>query len=183
VPGRPVYLSRIDEHSAVASRGLYRAAALDAPAEGAAADPLTGERHHAVRAHARSLLGPRLLDEARRAALDAAASRGIVAVHECGGPQIAGADDFRTVVDLGSGEDGVAVRGYWGEPVTDADQARALLAEHGAHALGGDLFLDGALGSHTAWLDEPYADRAGRGRALLAAEAAAAQRRACTGAG
>ncbi len=183
VPGRPVYLSRIDEHSAVASRGLYTAAGLDAPPRGAPAAPLTGGRHHAVRAHARSLLGARLLDEARKAALGLAASRGVVAVHECGGPEIAGADDFHAVLALGAGEDTVAVRGYWGEPVTDAGQARALLTEHGAHALGGDLFLDGALGSHTAWLDEPYADHAGCGSALLDDSAAEAHLRACTEAG
>ncbi|WP_328825360.1 amidohydrolase [Tomitella gaofuii] len=182
-PGRDVYLSRIDEHSAVASRGLLAPAGADVPAEGAPARPLHGDAHHAVRARARQLLDAAQLDRARRAALDSAAAHGIVAVHECGGPDIAGADDFRAVLALGANEGSVAVRGYWGEAVSTAEQARALLAEHGAHALGGDLFLDGALGSRTALLHEPYADHAGRGTAHLDAAAAAAHLRACTEAG
>ncbi|QDQ99184.1 amidohydrolase family protein [Tomitella fengzijianii] len=182
-PGRDVYLSRIDEHSAAASRGLIASAGLPAPAQGAPAQPLHGDEHHAVRTRARLLLDPAQLDHARRAALDHAAAHGIVAVHECGGPDIAGADDFRAVLAMGAGEHSVAVRGYWGEPVTTARQARSLLAEHGAHALGGDLFLDGALGSRTAWLHEPYADHSGNGTAHLDGAAAAAHLRACTEAG
>ncbi|NKS90206.1 hypothetical protein GS831_15285, partial [Rhodococcus hoagii] len=45
---------------------------------------------------------------------------------------------------------GSRVRGYWGEAVTTAEEATELLAHTGAHALGGDLFVDGALGSHAA---------------------------------
>ena len=53
---------------------------------------------------------------------------------------------------------GVEVIGYWGEAVTTPAQARALMEKTGARGLAGDLFVDGALGSHTAWLHEPYAD-------------------------
>ncbi|PND48720.1 amidohydrolase family protein, partial [Rhodococcus sp. ENV425] len=78
----------------------------------------------------------------------------------------------------------VQVRGYWGEAVTTADQARALLAATGGHALGGDLFVDGALGSHTAWLAAPYTDRPDCcGTAYLTVEQMAAHLRACTEAG
>ena len=45
--------------------------------------------------------------------------------------------------------------GYWGEAVTTAAKARALLDDTGAAGLAGDLFVDGALGSRTAWLHEP----------------------------
>ncbi len=48
--------------------------------------------------------------------------------------------------------------GYWGEHVTTAEQARELIGDTGARGLAGDLFVDGALGSHTAWLHRPYAD-------------------------
>ena len=50
--------------------------------------------------------------------------------------------------------------GYWGEAVTSPAQARALLDDTGAAGLAGDLFVDGALGSRTAWLHEPYDDAA-----------------------
>ena len=39
--------------------------------------------------------------------------------------------------------------------VSDPDQARQLLAQTGAHALGGDLTVDGAIGSRTASLHRP----------------------------
>ncbi len=48
--------------------------------------------------------------------------------------------------------------GYWGEAVATPAQARDLVTETGARGLAGDLFVDGALGSRTAWLHEPYAD-------------------------
>ena len=47
-----------------------------------------------------------------------------------------------------------------------------------------DLFVDGALGSHTAWLRDPYAGAPDCcGNAYLGAEAVLAHLRACTGAG
>src|SRR5690606_36592142 len=113
---------------------------------------------HLVRAAASSGLDRTERDRARRAALDTAAAHGVVAVHECAGPEIAGREDLRELLAF---EHGVAVRAYWGEAVRTAEQARELLATTGAHALGGDLFVDGSLGSRTAWLREPYADAPG----------------------
>ena len=72
--------------------------------------------------------------EARRAALDAAAAHGIVAVHECAGPQIGGLDDWHELRALRS--HGVEVIGYWGEAVTSPAQARALLDDTGAAGSG-----------------------------------------------
>lgn len=181
--GRRVYLTRVDEHSAVASPALAAEAGIAADGDPSTPAPLIGADHHAVRTRARVLLDAGTLDEARRAALDLAAARGIVAVHECGGPAIGGSEDFRAVLALGDDPHSAEVRGYWGEAVTTADEARALLAEHGAHALGGDLCVDGALGSHTAWLHEPYDDRPTTGAALVDAHTAAAHLRACTVAG
>ncbi|MFZ2177153.1 MAG: amidohydrolase family protein [Rhodococcus sp. (in: high G+C Gram-positive bacteria)] len=181
-PGRPVYLSRIDVHSAVCSTALRALVPDLAATSGFATDgPLTFDAHHAARTVARSLLTTEQRAAARAAALDTLAARGIVAVHECGGPDIAGLDDFR---ELLSSPHGVEVRGYWGEAVTDADEARKLMQATGAHALGGDLFVDGSLGSHTAWLSEPYADLAGvTGRSYLTVEEIAAHVHACTVAG
>ncbi|AGL27517.1 hypothetical protein J113_14135 [Mycobacterium tuberculosis CAS/NITR204] len=80
---------------------------------------------------------------------------GVVAVHECAGPEIGGLDDWLRLRAL---EHGVEVIGYWGEAVATPAQARDLVTETGARGLAGDLFVDGALGSRTAWLHEPYAD-------------------------
>jgi hypothetical protein len=68
--------------------------------------------------------------------------------------------------------------------VSSSEQARAVLEHTGAAGLAGDLFVDGALGSHTAWLHEPYTDAPGRvGTSYLDPDAITAHVRACTEAG
>ncbi|MCW2561637.1 MAG: putative TIM-barrel fold metal-dependent hydrolase [Mycobacterium sp.] len=156
VGDRPAYLARVDVHSAAASTALRRKAGPLTDAHGFdAQQPLTSDAHHLVRAAARDRLTPAQRREARLAALDAAAALGIVAVHECAGPDIGGIDDWTEVRDI---EHGVEIVGYWGQHVTTADQARDLVDRTGASGLAGDLFVDGALGSRTAWLHEPYID-------------------------
>ncbi|EGX61247.1 hypothetical protein SZN_03102 [Streptomyces zinciresistens K42] len=172
--GRPLYLSRIDVHSAVVSTALLAMA----PAAGAAPDaPLVADAHHAVRATALAAITPAQRDEAQRAALARAASLGIGTVHECGGPDISSEDDFTGLLRLAAGEAGPRVVGYWAE--RDVEKARAL----GAAGAAGDLFADGALGSHTACLHAPYADAAHTGTPYLDAAAVAAHVVACTEAG
>ncbi|MEU6245013.1 amidohydrolase [Streptomyces sp. NPDC047024] len=172
--GRPLYLSRADVHSAVVSTAL-----LDlVPAAVNRADvPLTADDHHAVREAAFAALTPAQRAEAQRAALDRAASLGIGSVHECGGPTISSEDDFTGLLKLAAERHGPRVIGYWAEQ--DVDKAREL----GALGAAGDLFVDGALGSHTACLHEPYADNGRTGTAYLDADAVAAHVVACTEAG
>jgi predicted amidohydrolase YtcJ len=179
---RPAYLARVDVHSALASTGLRRLVPGLAKAAGfSAQQPLVGDAHHLARAAARGLLTGEQLAEARAAALDAAAACGIVAVHECAGPDIGGLDDWNQLRDT---RHGVEVIGYWGEAVTSEARARALLDHTGARGLAGDLFVDGALGSHTAWLHEPYTDAPGCvGTCHLDPDAITAHVRACTEAG
>ncbi len=156
VGSRPAYLARVDAHSALASTALRsRVPELPATTGFTAEGALTAEAHHLVRAAARTLLPPAQRAEARRIALDAFAAAGVVAVHECAGPDIGGLDDWR---EIRATEHGVEVTGYWGESVRTAAEARALLDATGARGLAGDLFVDGALGSRTAWLHEPYLD-------------------------
>ena len=79
---------------------------------------------------------------------------------------------------------GVEIVGYWGEAVTTGAQAKALADTTGARGLAGDLFVDGALGSRTAWLQEPYTDAPDRcGNTYLEPAAITAHLRACTEAG
>jgi len=175
VGGRLAYLSRIDVHSAVASSALRRTAGI---ADG---ELLIADAHHRARAAARAGLSPAQRAAARGAALDAAAAAGIVAVHECAGPDIAGLDDWH---ELRAFEHGVAVVGYWGEAVDTAEAARSLIDTTGAHGLAGDLFVDGAIGSRTAWLHESYADAdCTTGNRYLDTEAITSHLAACTEAG
>lgn len=179
---RPVYLARIDEHSAVASTALRRLIPDLADAVGYhPEEPLVAEAHHLVRGAARLLVTAAHRERAQRRALDGAAAHGVVAVHENGGPDISGMDDFLALAEL---DHPVEVRRYWGQAVTDADHARELMSITRADALGGDLFIDGAIGSHTAWLTEPYTDDPHtHGISYLGAEAIRDHLRACTIAG
>lgn len=183
VVGRvPTYLARVDVHSALASSALRElVSGLSAVAGFDPQRPLSADAHHLVRAEARRLLSWQQRDDARRAALDAAAASGIVAVHECAGPDIGGSDDWQ---ELRATEHGVEVVGYWGEAVSSAAQARALIETTGARGLAGDLFVDGALGSHTAWLCQPYTDAPDtRGNCYLDPDTITEHLTACTEAG
>ena len=145
----PAYLARVDVHSAVASSALRDlVVGLAAVAGFDPQGPLSADAHHLVRR------GPPLADLAaarrrpprrarrRRRGRDRRGPR-------VRGPQIGGAEDWQEVRGT---EHGVEVVGYWGEAVSTAAQARALIDATGAAGLAGDLFVDGALGSHTAWL-------------------------------
>ncbi|MFI6000941.1 amidohydrolase [Streptomyces sp. NPDC051366] len=172
--GRPLYLSRIDVHSAVVTTAL-----LDlVPAVSVRGDePLTRDDHHAVRRAALAAVTPAQRAEAQRAALDRAASLGIGSVHECGGPDISSAEDFADLLNLARERPGPRVFGYWAD--RDLEQAKAL----GAIGAAGDLFVDGALGSHTACLHAPYTDAGHTGTGYLDAAEVAEHVAACTEAG
>ncbi|HKN53443.1 MAG TPA: amidohydrolase family protein, partial [Amycolatopsis sp.] len=173
----PVYLSRVDVHSALVSTALVDLAPEARELDGWSADgPLTRAAHHAVRAAMRAAITPSQREQAQRAFLAEAAANGIVSVHECGGPEISGREDFAALLSLAKEPGLPEVVGYWGE----SDVAAAQL---GAHGLAGDLFVDGALGSHTAALTRPYADHDGSGARYLDAQRIAEHLAACTEAG
>lgn len=179
VGDRIAYLARVDVHSAAASTALRRIADVGDQVT------LTADAHHKVRRAARERLTARQRTEARTAALDAAAALGIAAVHECAGPEIGGLDDW---LELRAHEHGVEIVGYWGEHVTTAAEAVERVAETQARGLAGDLFVDGAIGSRTAWLHEPYTDLADgcpapTGNTYLDVGAVTAHLSACTEAG
>ncbi|AZS75599.1 amidohydrolase [Streptomyces lydicus] len=189
--GRPLYLTRVDVHSAVVTTALLDLVPGVRELAGFRADaPLTGDAHHAVRQAAYATVTPAQRTEAQAAALARAASLGIGSVHECAGPDISGEDDFTALLALAREGRGPRVVGYWAELVASAKDAERI-RELGAIGAAGDLFVDGSLGSHTAHLHAPYADcpsSAGgtpshTGTAHLDAEAVAAHVAACTEAG
>ncbi|MEV5721097.1 amidohydrolase [Amycolatopsis mediterranei] len=176
--GAPVYLSRVDVHSALVSTALVELAPAARAADGWSPDgPLTRAAHHAVRAAVRAAITPEQRERAQRAFLAEAAKQGVVSVHECAGPDISGRDDLAALLAL-TGPDTPEVVGYWGE-LGAVETAREL----GARGLAGDLFVDGALGSHTAALTGPYADHPGEGTLYLDAHRIAGHLTACTEAG
>ncbi len=160
--GGVVYLARTDAHSAVVSSALLASVPGIAGLDGYSADGrLTKAAHHAARAVARSAITSGQRSELQRLALRHAAAHGVAAVHEMAGPEISSAEDLAALLALTAGGAGRAqdepypeVFGYWGEL-----RGAAAAAELGAIGAGGDLFCDGSIGSHTAGLLHPYADR------------------------
>lgn len=181
--GRAVYLPRVDAHSAVVSSAMLDLVPGVASLAGYHPDaPLTGAAHHAVRAAAHAAITPHQRTEAQRAARHRAASLGIGAMHECGGPDISDEEDFTGLHRIAQQEPGPRLYGYWADRVAKAEDARRI-TELGAIGAAGDLFVDGSLGSHTACLHEPYADRPHTGSIRLDVAAIAAHVTACTEAG
>ncbi|MEU8827849.1 amidohydrolase [Streptomyces sp. NPDC048636] len=181
--GRPLYLTRVDVHSAVVTTALLDLVPGVSDLAGYHSDaPLTGAAHHAVRAAAQASVTPRQRADAQRAALARAASLGIGSLHECAGPEISGEDDLTGLLELAAQEPGPRVFGYWAEAAeTAADLAK--VRELGALGAAGDLFVDGSLGSHTACLHQPYADTPHTGTACLDRAVVTAHVAACTEAG
>ncbi len=180
--GCPVYLSRVDVHSALVSSALLARAPAAVGAAGWSDGPLTADAHHLVRRAALAAVDPATRAAAQQAFLRAAATAGIGVVHECAGPDISSADDLAALVAR-CRADPTAPRvvPYWGEAVTTPEQATDVLAATGAHGLAGDLFVDGSLGSRTAALRLPYADAPGcLGHPYLDAGAVGAHVAACT---
>ncbi|MFB6538972.1 amidohydrolase [Streptomyces noursei] len=188
--GRPLYLTRVDVHSAVVTTALLDLVPGIRERSGYHPEaPLTGDAHHAVRAAAYATVTPAQRAEAQAAALERAASLGIGTVHECAGPEISSEDDFTALLARAAEGTGPRVIGYWAELIASAKEADRI-RELGAHGAAGDLFADGSLGSHTAHLHAPYADAppgcpggTHTGTAHLDRDAVAAHVAACTEAG
>lgn len=194
--GRPVYLARVDVHSAVVSTALADQHGLrDLPGwsdEGR----IERDAHHAARALTREGIDD---DERRRlqeAALAAAAAAGIGSLHEMSAPHIAPPRDLGgllTLVEQVRRDPGRAavpdVVAYRGALVADAAEVAAVLAglelPDGVRLAGlaGDLCADGSVGSRTAAMREPYADADTCGHAYLTAEQVRDHLVTCTRAG
>jgi len=148
--GRSLYLSQASIHSALVTSDLLALAA------GSPGYDESGwvrrDAHHVVREAAFSRITEEQRDAAQTEALRVAASLGIAAVHECGGPGTSSEDDFTALLGK-SGKGLPEVYGFWGE-LMGAAKAREL----GAVGAGGDLYADGALGSRTAHVRESYLD-------------------------
>lgn len=154
-PGRRVLLDRVDGHSCLVDPTTLRQVTNDTDDAGVHRDahgqPTGWLRETAAgraRAHLWSLLDADRLDRARRAAASHAADLGITSLHEMGNPALS------TIADAQAwavGEWPAEVLVWW----ADIDPTVAL--NHGLRP-GGDLFLDGAIGSRTAAVTDGYRD-------------------------
>lgn len=183
--GRPVYLSRVDVHSALVSPSLVANAGL-ADLDGYAPDGLVRRQAHSAARQATRRLPAGALQEYQRRALDEAAANGYVALAEMGAPRISSFEDLRLAAGWNDAEVSAPapeVLPYWGQLTPSMADAEALLAELGVRVRGfaGDLNIDGSIGSRTASLREPYADAPGEtGTTYLSVSEAAAHLAACS---
>jgi predicted amidohydrolase YtcJ len=179
--GVAVYLSRVDVHSAVVSSTLLDQFPDVSGAIGYRPDGLlTREAHHLCRGSLDRLFTDQQRRSAARAALRAAAAQGVATVHELGGPHLGPIEDLTRVRETGT-ELGIGVTSYWGELATEPTIEWAQRA--GVAGLAGDLCIDGAIGSRTASLREPYSDAESRGVRYLSERQVADHVIGCTRAG
>ena len=178
-PGRTLHLARVDAHSCLVDAGtlarlpLDRLEGVDRDAGGQATGFLRERAAEAALGVVREALQPAQLAAARRTAFRRAAAVGIGALHEMGHPGMHGLDDARA---WAQGDWPVEVDVWWAE--LDADRC----AELGLRP-GGDLFLDGSIGSRTAAVARPYRDGGGSGQMFHGDEEVQAFFTACTAQG
>ena len=185
-PGVAVYLARVDVHSALVSTALLDRLPDVSGLPGFTAEGwLTRDAHHACRGRMDSLFTDAERRSAARVALRAAARAGVATLHELGGPHLGPLQDL-VRIEQEAAALGIRVVRYWGElaaPDDGPDGALARAASVGAAGLAGDLCIDGAIGSHTAALREPYADAPTRGARYLSEDEVTGHVVACTRAG
>lgn len=160
--GGDVYLARVDVHSGLVSGALAQRCSLAALAGWDGDGLVSGAAHIAAREAARNLT-PERRESVQRTALRHAAANGYVALAEMAAPHVGSPADLAALVALGAPDASEAlpeVLPYWGQLVSSADEARAVLASLGVDVLGlaGDINIDGSLGSRSALLCQPYAD-------------------------
>jgi predicted amidohydrolase YtcJ len=165
VGDRPAYLARVDVHSATVSTALLDLVPGVTDLPGWSDDgQLRLDAHHAARKAAYGAVGAAQRRTAQRATRAAAAALGIGTVHEMAGPEVSSAEDLAGLLALAAAQPGPRVLAYWGELAERGGLEP--VRELGLAGAGGDLFCDGAFGSHTAALRQPYADRSDTAGAL-----------------
>ena len=128
--------------------GALAAGGCDRDAAGRPTGVTRGGANHLARRFALDSLPAATLKAAQDSALCEAARRRVACVHEMGSPDIAGRLD-ELLLDRVKALP-IEVISYWGDLDLDYVEDRKLAQ------IGGDLFLDGSLGSHTAALSTPY---------------------------
>ena len=170
-PEHPVFVNRLDGHMALANSAALRLSGVDAdgrtpdPAGGTIVrDPATGEPAGVFKDEAMALVSRAIpeaseaeLDRALQAAAKHALERGVTQVHDMAGWE--SLNTYRRAHALGE----LPLRVYSVVPIGSWEQLRDYVAENGRgddRLWWGGLkaFVDGSLGSTTAWFYQPYAD-------------------------
>lgn len=152
---RPALLARADMHSCIVSSTLLEGldvAGLEGVDVDSAGRP-TGYLREGAAAEAWKWFDAHLPRRVQRAAVEAAVrlaySKGISRVDEMFVVEWRGWDSLEVLLEVTAG---VKLEVAPFVATTDVGRIRAM----GMNRIGGDWFLDGSFGSHTAWLSAPY---------------------------
>jgi predicted amidohydrolase YtcJ len=170
-PRHPVFVNRLDGHMSLANTVAIRAAGIDRdgrtpdpPGGAIVRDPETGEAAGVFKDEAMSLVGAVIpqpseaeLDRALQAAARHALERGVTQVHDMAG--WSSLEAYRRAHARGE----LPLRVYSVVPMATWARLRDFVSTngHGDQRLwwgGLKAFVDGSLGSTTAWFYDPYED-------------------------
>ncbi|HOP19645.1 MAG TPA: amidohydrolase, partial [Amphiplicatus sp.] len=170
-PDNPVFVFRLDGHMALANSLAMRIAGVTAetsdPAGGEIVRDADGTPTGVFKDNAMNLIAAAMpppadeeIDAAFLAAQDVALSHGVTKVHDMGDGDGKSLPDFRRQKEAGR----MRIRVYALSPLADWPTLAAYVEENGR---GDDQFrwdglkgfVDGSLGSATAWFYDPFTDR------------------------
>lgn len=197
VPTRPVFVGRYDGHMGLANSAALRVAGIN----GATPDPPGGKivrdprsrrptgilQDRAMEAVWRCIPAPDA-DEVTSAMPDGlleAARRGVTSIHDMLSDAPVSLEAYRRLAATGD----LTVRAHLYWPISQWQEAHAVAEELAARSdrlglCGCKAFVDGSLGSGTAWFHEPYAGEPGNcGFAIVDREELQAKMSAADGAG
>ncbi len=169
----PVFVSRLDGHMALANSRALELAGVDAstatPPGGTIVQDGQGRPTGVLKDEAMGLVSSSIpdpseaeLDEAFRRAQDHALSLGVTMVVDMGSGSWAHLETYRRAQDTGE----LVMRVYPFVPLDTWERMEQYVERHGrgdARLRWGGMkgFVDGSLGSTTAWFYEPYSDAPG----------------------
>jgi len=167
--GKPALLSRVDGHSCVANSAALSELGVDLTAQGVVRDEqgeptgvLRGPISYAAQYDFVHSLPAATLRRADRVAAEAALAAGITTVHNV----IEGDASYEELAEIYIDNGVLPVHIISKSCTTSVAKAKRL----GGRLFGGDIFVDGSIGSRTAALGERYADGDGRGLLYLSRE-------------
>src|SRR5687768_6688751 len=170
-PSTPVFVSRLDGHMALANSVVLKLAGIDEktpdPPGGTIVRDAAGRPTGALKDAAMTLVTKVMppptdeeLEQGLQRAMEHAVSHGLTQVHDMGG-----FEDFRVlnVYQRARAKDKLRLRIYSFVPIAESQQAAAFKQSNGT---GDDWlrwggvkgYVDGSLGSTTAWFHRPYND-------------------------
>lgn len=159
VPDKFLYVVRRDGHSVLVNTRTLAHLSLPDDTPGLDRDPIFNQPTGVLKAQARQMAGDRLTlidDSSRNKAIDLALQEalevGITTVHALDGGWERGEDDIKALL---AQADQLPVNVIVYYQTTDVDK----VLEMGLPRIGGCLLVDGSLGSQTAALSVPYADK------------------------